>query len=312
MKIQLRTDFDVYLTVFDGVNMWLRKFFTKKHLTVLDRLQETDSVPKPLNSDIIIPENKINRKVSFQEHPFNLIITGVFFVAICLFLNLIIKYENAKSALTQANIHITELEAGNDELAHNITNQAVDIENLRATLAQEALAVGSLRKQLDVEQGKTAELQAQIMVVSNQSQLQSAELRYYQENLTSIEAAKTILQTQYSNALLSIENLKEDNADLAESLKRINNPRSFDSLDELRIWLEDDITDIVFSTSPAITRANALQLAALRSGYIISVCAYVINSQQYAVFNIALIGDTFFQINPYNDAITPYISGLTY
>jgi septal ring factor EnvC (AmiA/AmiB activator) len=243
------------------------------------------------------------------------------------------------SNLSKANANIVDLEGNVATLNTQLASEKANVASLQTQLASEKANVSNLQTQLTDEKTKSSNLQTQLTTATNdlnsskaqvtqlQSDLDASKLQVanLQADLASSNANVIKLQADLDKANASVTKLQGDldkaNADLTSAkamntsltaeLTKVKDPRHFNSLQELQSWLQNDDTNIKYAAQPALTRAYILQVEALRDGYLLPVSAYWTSSTIYFnVYNIALIGDTIYQVSSYNDAIYAYIISI--
>lgn len=94
------------------------------------------------------------------------------------------------------------------------------------------------------------------------------------------------------------------------TLRRVELPRHFSSLDELESWLEEDNADTYDYVQSGFFDcddfARILQAHALADGYILSFHIDEITPTKWHAVNLAVIGNEVYLIDPQTDAVTFY------
>ena len=120
--------------------------------------------------------------------------------------------------------------------------------------------------------------------------------------LADSEATVSSLEADLETANAEIEDLQADvstqrniNSSLSAELKKVEDPRHFESLAELTDWLHDDDADTKYADEGVSQRCFILQVRALRDGYLLPVSFYVEGGQSY-ITNKAVIGDAVYYV----------------
>jgi len=99
-------------------------------------------------------------------------------------------------------------------------------------------------------------------------------------------------------------------AEYENTLRRVELPRHFSSLDELESWLEEDNADTYDYVQSGFFDcddfARTLQAHALADGYILSFHIVEITPTKWHAVNLAVIGNEVYLIDPQTDSVTFY------
>ncbi len=116
--------------------------------------------------------------------------------------------------------------------------------------------------------------------------------------LADSEATVSTLEADLETANAEIEDLQADvstqrniNSSLSAELKKVEDPRHFESLAELTDWLHDDDADTKYADEGVSQRCFILQVRALRDGYLLPVSFYTQEDGRKVANNKAVIGD---------------------
>ncbi len=185
------------------------------------------------------------------------------------------------------------------------TNQTLggDIERLqeeKATLDSNiedfALSVSALTVAASSREGTISELKTSEKNLQQSLTESQANNKTLKTEVSSLEAERTNLQ----------ENLTQANSNsrtLTTTLEAIRSPRHFDSVQELKDWLQKDNTDSKDGTFAEL--CYILQVRALRDGFILPVSVSSDDSYQYFA-NMAYIQGEYYMIYPDTDEVIWY------
>jgi hypothetical protein len=189
----------------------------------------------------------------------------------------------------------------------------MEISNLnkaKANIATLENNVSTLQIQLAAEQAHAASLQSQLTATISDLNAAQDDIKQLESDLAESELRVTNLQSslnqataELAQAYTEIAGLTNANTALTEELNTVKDPRHFNSLQELEIWLENDNTDTAYSSLSAQAKAYVLQVKALRDGFILSACIDWDSNFIYS-WNVAIVGDTVYSVNAATDKIT--------
>jgi septal ring factor EnvC (AmiA/AmiB activator) len=210
-------------------------------------------------------------------------------------------------------MEIGKLNKAND----NIASLEADVADLETQLATEKANVDRLETELAAEQAKVTQLTADLAAANDNISSLEDELATANDNIAGLTSDLEDAQAEIASTQAELENASSDlaaalveNEELSDELTSIKAPRHFNSLSELNAWLAMDNTDTLYSTQPPLTRVYILQVRALRDGYILSALTYMTSTTTFSSYCLALIDDTLYGINTYNDTVAPDISGI--
>jgi peptidoglycan hydrolase CwlO-like protein len=167
-------------------------------------------------------------------------------------------------------------------------SEVVDLKAKLATSESTASAlrndITSFKGQIDTLQGDKTKLSADLVVTTS-------DLASVKSSLTSTQASLSASQSV--------------NSSLTAELKKVKDPRHFGTLSELTDWLQKDNTDTQYASVGVLQRALILQVRALRDGFLLPVSIEA-NSDGVFVANVAIIGDTVYDVTSRTDGIEPY------
>jgi TolA-binding protein len=195
--------------------------------------------------------------------------------------------------LNKANTKVTALEA--------------DITSLQDQLTTETIIANSLQTQLSVANGNIAKLQTNLDTAN-------AKITSLQTDLDTANAKVASTQASLDKANADLAVAKTSNTSLTASLTKVENPRHFNSVQELTDWLakDDTNTNPAYSSLSTAAKAYVLQVKALRSGYLLPAFLVLDSTGTYILAaNLAVVGANIYLVDPSSDATSPYLSFAT-
>ena len=184
-------------------------------------------------------------------------------------------------------------------------------------------------------QGDVSGLETDLAAIETDLAATEAELTVSEATNSTLEAelvdsgAKVAtLETELDEANSATQIFQDWNLTLSEELKKVKDPRHFETLVELEAWLAQDDTDTNtrLASAPAAEQAFILQVRALRDGYLLPAWFEDFNFLDGIgdhvdldhfdmgidfVGNLAYIGDEMYYVFPTDDSIFPFAFGLS-
>lgn len=157
--------------------------------------------------------------------------------------------------------------------------------------------------------GKLGEAGSEIVALEgNVSDLQ-AKLVASEAKASSLEADLKTANAEIEKAQADVKTQQSINSALSAELKKVEDPRHFESLSELTDWLQKDDTNTntKYADVSNTQRAFILQVKALRDGYLLPVSLYTEGVNNY-VGNRAVIGDIIYGVRAGDDYTWRYSS----
>ncbi len=229
-----------------------------------------------------------------------MIISGVLVVALIV---VGVLYGMEIGKLNKANENIASLEA--------------NVASLETQLAAEKANVASLQADLAAEQAKVTKLTADLATANDNIASLEDDLSAAESNIASLTSDLADAEAETAATQASLDEASSDlaaalvaNEELGDELTTIKAPRHFNSVSELNAFLANDNTDTLYASQTPLTRVYVLQVRALREGYILSALTYMTSTTTFSSYCLALIDDTLYAINTYNDTVAPYIAGI--
>lgn len=179
----------------------------------------------------------------------------------------------------------------------------LSISNNRITALE--VNVTSLEEQLTIEKANATRLETQLAITNFDLVASQAKAASLTTDLAASIAKVTATQASLNRANLDLAAALTNDTTQAATLKKIQDPRHFDSLAELTNWLakDDTNTNPAYSTYSDYSKAFVLQVKALRDGYLLPACLDWDLTYIYS-WNVAVVEGTVYSIDPTTDAIT--------
>jgi len=214
-------------------------------------------------------------------NPLMAIISGILAVAL---IAVGVLYVMEMSKLNKANENVTSLEG---------------------QLATEKASVTSLQTQLDAAKADAANLQAQLSA-------SKSDLAAVQSKVTSLTADLAAANTKVTTTQTSLDKANADLALANTSLKKVQDPRTFNTIQELTTWLQKDDTNTnsQYASYTLLQKAYMLQIKASRDGFLLTVWMDTDGAYFYVLCE-AIIGNSMYDIDVATDQTTLYMSGFT-
>jgi len=131
-----------------------------------------------------------------------------------------------------------------------------------------------------------------------------------QEELLDSTTRVTTLETELDEGNSAIQTQLSLNLALSGELEKVQNPRHFETLDELEAWLAQDDTDtkVRWQSLPPEQKVFILQVRALRDGYLLPAWFEDFDFDNIIDFvgNLAYIGDEIYYVWPFDDSVAEF------
>ena len=225
-----------------------------------------------------LPKKSTNKIISIVI-PIVLII-AVVVVGYLLFKNL--------GDLKTANLEIDGHHTTISSLETNLTKSQTETTDLKTKLTASENTVATLKGEVTTLKASAESLNGQITTLQNDKSKLSADLNTANSSLTSAQSSLSSAQTV--------------NSTLTAELKKVKDPRHFNSLTELTDWLQKDDTNTKYTTMGASQKAFILEVRATRDGLLLPVSIWL-EGTTLLVGNRAVIGDTVYGVNAGTDFV---------
>ena len=162
--------------------------------------------------------------------------------------------------------------------------------------------VATLEGNVATLEGNVLALEGNIATLQTDLAESEATVSTLETDLAESEATVSTLEADLGTANSEISSLQADvrtqqtiNSSLSTELKKVKDPRHFQSLTELADWLREDDTDTRYADETIPQGCFILQVRALRDGYLLPVRFYDDDTNLY-VINTAVIGDSIYAV----------------
>jgi peptidoglycan hydrolase CwlO-like protein len=165
--------------------------------------------------------------------------------------------------------------------------------------------VTGLEGQLAAETASANALQANLTKAQSDLNTSQSQVTSLTADLTAANAAVTATKASLDKSTSDLAAAVSTNTSQAASLKKVQDPRHFDTLAELTAWLANDDTNTnpAYASLSSYSKAFILQVKALRDGYLLPACLDWDANYIYT-WNVALVGGTIYSIDPSTDVLT--------
>ena len=240
-------------------------------------------------------------------NPLMLIVSGVLVVALIV---VGVLYGMEVGKLNKANQNITSLEANVTSLTGQLTAEKATVADLQTQLAAQKATVADLQTQLAATKSDLTASQAKVTSLTSDLSTANASVTSLTANLATANGKITTIQASLdkANADLAVANATINTQ--TTTLKKIQNPRCFNSLQELTDWLAKDDTNTKYASLDPVSRCYVLQSRALNDGFLLSASTRIDSTTHTAYLsNQAWIGGTLYGVNSATDQIFIFDSG---
>jgi hypothetical protein len=140
----------------------------------------------------------------------------------------------------------------------------------------------------------------------------TADLATANAKVTSLTSDLATANTKVASTQASLDKATSDlaaavlaNTSQAAELKKVKDPKHFDTMTELTTWLakDDTNTNPAYASLSSYSRAFILQVKALRDGYLLPACLDWDAAYIYS-WNAAVVGGVVVSVNASTDAVT--------
>jgi septal ring factor EnvC (AmiA/AmiB activator) len=209
------------------------------------------------------------------------------------------------SNLNKANTQITGLEANMTSLEGQLATEKANVTSLQTQLVAEKANVATLQTQLITTKSDLTASQAKVTSLTVDLATANAKVTSLISDLATANAKVTSTQASLDKANLDLATAVATNATQSATLKKVQDPKHFDTLAELTAWLtkDDTNTNPTYASYSGYSKAFILQVKALRDGYLLPACLDWDSSFIYS-WNVAVIGGTVYSIDSTTDALT--------
>jgi uncharacterized membrane-anchored protein YhcB (DUF1043 family) len=198
-----------------------------------------------------------------------------------------------------------ELSRANDDLGQRNN----DLVQAKGDLAKIGSDLASRSTELAQSQSQVEELKYAVYSAETKSAGQDKTISDLQVYLNSANGKVSSLQSSLNNSQGDVRAQQTINSSLSTELKKVEDPRHFATVAELTDWLAQDDTNKVYANERPSIKGYILQIRALRAGFLLPVTISYENNTLY-FDNIAIIGDSIYDIDASTDAIYKLLSGM--
>jgi septal ring factor EnvC (AmiA/AmiB activator) len=218
-----------------------------------------------------------------------------------------VLYAQENSRLKDAQTEIIGLKGNVSALESNVSA-------LKADLAAAEGEVSTLETELAAAEGEVLILEADLAAAEGEISTLETELVAAEAQVSTLATELAAAETQVSTLEADLESAQsalqaqqDINSELSEDLAAVQDPRHFESLEELGAWLaqDDTDTDIRLAAVPSWERIFILQVRALRDGYLLPANFEDWDGDLIVDFwgNLAYIGDDIYWVWAVDDSI---------
>ena len=193
-----------------------------------------------------------------------------------------------------------------DVLAQLRTSQQ-ELQSVKAELASAQAEVSEMNAKLEAMKTAPEPKQPDVEAISNELESTKTELEIAKTSLAESIKNNSSLKTDLQKANEDINTQLKANSTLSEELKRVKYPRHFESLQELKEWVQKDDTDTLYPDASDIELAYILQARAAGDGYILPAYLQFMGGNVRILYNIAIIGEQIYNVRAKDDLIAPYL-----
>ena len=176
--------------------------------------------------------------------------------------------------------------------------------------------VSTLEGNISTLEGNISTLEGNVSTLETGLAESEATVSTLETDLAESEATVSTLEADLGTANSRISGLQADvstqqtiNLSLLTELKKVKDPRHFQSLTELTDWLREDDTDTKYADGDIIEMSYILMIRALRDGYLLTVSMWEVNGDAW-VSNDAVIGTSVYAVTAWDDQIFEWWTDL--
>jgi peptidoglycan hydrolase CwlO-like protein len=181
-----------------------------------------------------------------------------------------------------------------------------ELQSAKTELGLEQAKVLALTSQLETVKAKLQE-QPDVEAIRSELESMKAELEKARTSLAESISNVSSLQAHLQKANDEIDIQTKANSALTEELNKLKYPRHFESLQELKSWLQKDDTDTRYPDATSIELAYILQAKAAGDGYLLPTYLQFLAGNVRILYNIAFIGDQIYQVMASDDDVVQYL-----
>ncbi len=160
----------------------------------------------------------------------------------------------------------------------------------------------SAKAEWEVAQAKLEAMQATLEAAQAELNAIQADLAASAESVSTVETDLETANTEIGNLQADVKTQQTLNLALSGELKKVKDPRHFESVAELVDWLYQDDTDTRYASEDAAIMCYILQVRALRDGYLLPVDVDVdMETGTNYWSNSAMIGGSLYWVYPWDD-----------
>ncbi len=204
-----------------------------------------------------------------------------------------VLYAQENSRLKDARTEIIGLESNVSALEADLAAAEAQVSTLESNLAAAVAEVSALESDLAAAKGEISTLEVDLAAAVG-------EVIILEADLAVAEAQVSTLEADLESAQSALQAQQDINSELSQGLESMQDPRHFESLEELEAWLaqDDTDTDIRLAAVPPIERIFILQVSALRDGYLLPAYLEDFDFDFFIDFvgNLAYIGDEIYYV----------------
>jgi hypothetical protein len=173
-----------------------------------------------------------------------------------------------------------------------------------SALADSRLLATSLTQDIAGLKGNVSELQANLSDSQGKAKSLQSDLDTTRGDLDRAQGDLKSANGQIASLSTDLKSTQSANSALSQNLKKVSDPRHFQSVAELADWLAKDDTNTRYANARPSQLAYILQVRALRDGFILAAnVAWDFSAGMIYSENVAVIDGTIFEIDPASDAV---------
>jgi septal ring factor EnvC (AmiA/AmiB activator) len=211
--------------------------------------------------------------------------------------------------LVRSNSELGQTHSDLSRTSDELVQRNSDLAHAKGDLAQTGSDLASRSNELAQSQSQAEELKYAVYSAETKSAGQDKTISDLQFYLSDTNGKISSLQTNLSKSQSDVKAQQIINASLSTELKKVEDPRHFATVAELTDWLAQDDTNKVYANERPSIRGYILQIRALRAGFLLPVMISYENNTLY-FDNIAIIGDSIYDVDSSDDAIYKVLSGM--
>jgi hypothetical protein len=230
-------------------------------------------------------------------------------LAIGLIVVLLIGIGTVGFLLLRSNSQLNQTRSELAQRTADLGQRNADLSQAKADLAQTVSDLANRSGELTQSQSQVEDLKLAVYSAETKSAGQDKTISDLQGFLSTANGRASSLQASLTKSLSDIQAQQMINTGLMAELRKVEDPRHFSSVAELTDWPDQDDTNRVYANERPSVISYILQIRALRAGYLLPVEIGWDNDNLYFE-NIAIIGDTIYEVDPTDDGIYRGLSGF--